>query len=87
MNVPKCPRCKEKYVTSKARYFCKKEGIEEEPVCLYCLAQLTGKRIGSTGMLDVGQTTPTVSSPYREQTIQKSVEGCRPCAQRRRMFR
>ena len=88
INVPKCPRCKERYVTSKSRYFYKKEGFIGEPVCLYCLAEMTGKKIGSTGMLEDSGTpsSPVKIDPYRRQTIEKSVSGCRPCAQRRRML-
>ncbi len=77
-------------MTSKARFFFKQEGLTGEPICLYCLAQTTGKRIGSTGLLEPDSTEitrKTVSTdPYRQETIQKSVAGCRPCAQRRRMF-
>lgn len=87
MNIPKCPRCKERYVTSKARYFFKKEGLTGEPICLYCLADVTGKRIGSTGMLETSGSPSASNDPYRRQTIEKSVRGCRPCAERRRMFR
>lgn len=89
MNIPKCPRCKERYVTSKARYFYKKEGLAGEPVCLYCLAEITGKRIGSTGMLESetpSNVSPAPTAMYREQTTRKSVHGCRPCAQKRRVF-
>lgn len=83
MNVPKCPRCGEKYVTSKARFFFKKEGLEGEPVCLYCLSEITGKTVGSTGMLG-GEPTP--SPAVSKSQINNSVQGCRPCAQRRRML-
>lgn len=84
MNLPKCPSCKEKYVTAKAKYFFKKEGLTGEPICLYCLADKTGKQIGSTGML--GESKEPIP-PIRRETVPNPVRGCRPCAERRRMLR
>jgi len=83
--VKKCPACNLRYVTSKARYFFKKEGLQGEPICLYCLAEKTGKAIGSLGLLEDGPSSQTPAAVDTAQ-MRKSVQGCRPCAQRRRLF-
>lgn len=83
--LPKCPICNKNFITAKSRQFARQEGVDEN-ICLYCLADKTGKVIGRYGMVDATDTSPEASPSYNSVTTpsyKRQVASCRPCLQRR----